>query len=158
MQKFTGLSSKLKGDCGFVPEQVRLLKAAGAVVLAKANMAEWAFDPDISIGSAFGVVRNPYDLDHVTAGSSGGTAAGALCLCKQTHAFLRICECTRVDPAVGLCMHACIKSSKLQIQHSGRESSLLYLSHHVHKQGCASAPMTSLTIPAVSAVVISTCK
>lgn len=45
-------------------------------MLAKTNMAEWAFSPDKSIGSAFGIVRNPYSLDHVTAGSSGGTAAG----------------------------------------------------------------------------------
>lgn len=44
--------------------------------MAKTNMAEWAFAPDVSIGSTFGVVRNPYDLDRSTAGSSGGTAAG----------------------------------------------------------------------------------
>ncbi|KAK9817271.1 hypothetical protein WJX72_012093 [[Myrmecia] bisecta] len=54
---------------------VAQLKAAGAVVLAKTNMAEWAFSNAVSIGSAFGIVRNPYDLDRVTAGSSGGTAA-----------------------------------------------------------------------------------
>ena len=52
------------------------MKGAGALVLAKTNMAEWAFSPDISIGSVFGVVRNPYDSDRSTAGSSGGTAAG----------------------------------------------------------------------------------
>lgn len=83
--------------------QVRLLKAAGAVVLAKANMAEWAFDPDISIGSAFGVVRNPYDLDHVTAGSSGGTAAGdvsALFL----FCFLLRAACLLVAASWGACM------------------------------------------------------
>ena len=56
--------------------QIKLLKDAGAIVMAKTNMAEWAFAPDVSIGSTFGVVRNPYDLDRSTAGSSGGTAAG----------------------------------------------------------------------------------
>ncbi|KAK9791143.1 hypothetical protein WJX73_010179 [Symbiochloris irregularis] len=76
MAACNGASSLLDNVAQQDATQVRLLKAAGAVVLAKANMAEWAFDPDISIGSAFGVVRNPYDLDHVTAGSSGGTAAG----------------------------------------------------------------------------------
>eukprot|EP00884_Botryococcus_braunii_P006539 jgi/Botrbrau1/15887/Bobra.40_1s0070.1 len=55
---------------------VRKLKEAGALVLGKSNMAEWAFSPLISVGSAFGVVRNPYNLDRVTAGSSGGSAAG----------------------------------------------------------------------------------
>ena len=49
-------------------------------MLAKSNMAEWAFSPDWSIGSAFGVVRNPYQLDYFTAGSSGGTAAGTALL------------------------------------------------------------------------------
>lgn len=58
--------------------QIRLLKNAGAIVMGKTNMAEWAFAPDVSIGSAFGVVRNPFDLDRSTGGSSGGTAAGAL--------------------------------------------------------------------------------
>lgn len=56
--------------------QISLLKDAGAIILAKTNMAEWAFAPDISIGSVYGVVRNPYDLDRSTGGSSGGTAAG----------------------------------------------------------------------------------
>ena len=45
-------------------------------MLAKTNMAEWAFFPDVSTGSEFGVVRNPYELTRSTAGSSGGTAAG----------------------------------------------------------------------------------
>ena len=50
-------------------------------MLGKSNMAEWAFEPDYSIGSAYGVVRNPYAMDHFTGGSSGGTAAGAAPLC-----------------------------------------------------------------------------
>ena len=56
--------------------QISLLKSSGAIILAKTNMAEWAFSPEISIGSVFGVIRNPYDLDRSTGGSSGGTAAG----------------------------------------------------------------------------------
>lgn len=64
---------------GFIPEedayQVRVLKEAGAIVLAKSNMAEWAFSPMVSISSIAGETLNPYNLDHVPAGSSGGTAA-----------------------------------------------------------------------------------
>jgi Asp-tRNA(Asn)/Glu-tRNA(Gln) amidotransferase A subunit family amidase len=56
--------------------QVRRLKEAGAIVLAKSNMAEWAFSPYETVGSILpGYTRNPYDLSRVTAGSSGGTAA-----------------------------------------------------------------------------------
>ncbi len=55
--------------------QVRVLREAGAIVLAKSNMAEWAFSPMETISSIAGTTRNPYDLDRVPAGSSGGTAA-----------------------------------------------------------------------------------
>ena len=64
---------------GFAPDadatMVKALKAAGAIVLAKSNMAEWAFSPMVSISSVAGETRNPYNLAHVPAGSSGGTAA-----------------------------------------------------------------------------------
>jgi len=56
--------------------QVRRIKDAGAIVLAKSNMAEWAFSPFETISSILpGYTKNPYALDRVTAGSSGGTAA-----------------------------------------------------------------------------------
>jgi Asp-tRNA(Asn)/Glu-tRNA(Gln) amidotransferase A subunit family amidase len=55
--------------------QVRELKKAGAIVLAKSNMAEWAFSPRVTISSIAGETRNPYNPDYVPAGSSGGTAA-----------------------------------------------------------------------------------
>lgn len=55
---------------------VRALREAGAIILAKSNMAEFAFTPYETIGSMLpGYTRNPYALERVTAGSSGGTAA-----------------------------------------------------------------------------------
>jgi amidase len=72
----TGGSLAMKG---FVPGEdafmVRKLREAGAIVLAKSNMAEWAFSPYVTMSSIAGTTRNPYDLDRVPAGSSGGTAA-----------------------------------------------------------------------------------
>jgi Asp-tRNA(Asn)/Glu-tRNA(Gln) amidotransferase A subunit family amidase len=54
---------------------VRKIKEAGAIVLAKSNMAEFAFSPYETVNSILpGYTRNPYALDRVTAGSSGGTA------------------------------------------------------------------------------------
>jgi len=44
-------------------------------MLAKSNMAEWAFSPYQTLSSTAGVTANPYDLNRVPAGSSGGTAA-----------------------------------------------------------------------------------
>jgi Asp-tRNA(Asn)/Glu-tRNA(Gln) amidotransferase A subunit family amidase len=65
---------------GFVPTRdaflVRRLREAGAIVLAKSNMAEFAFSPYETVSSILpGYTRNPYALNRVTAGSSGGTAA-----------------------------------------------------------------------------------
>ena len=66
---------------GFVSDKdaflVRKIKDAGALVVAKSNMAEWAFTPNETLSSILpGYTKNPYALDRVTAGSSGGTAAG----------------------------------------------------------------------------------
>lgn len=55
---------------------VRRLREADAIVLAKTNMAEWAFSPRQTRSSTRGVTANAYALDRVPAGSSGGTASG----------------------------------------------------------------------------------
>jgi Asp-tRNA(Asn)/Glu-tRNA(Gln) amidotransferase A subunit family amidase len=56
--------------------QVHRLREEGAIIIAKANMYEFAFSPYETVGSALpGYTRNPYALNRVTAGSSGGTAA-----------------------------------------------------------------------------------
>lgn len=52
----------------------KLIKA-GAIVIAKSNMAEWAFSPMHSESSTKGITHNPYNLNYVPAGSSGGTGA-----------------------------------------------------------------------------------
>src|ERR1700722_713886 len=53
---------------------VTKLKDAGAVILAKANMHEFASGGS-SASTYFLPVRNPWALDHIPAGSSGGSAA-----------------------------------------------------------------------------------
>jgi amidase len=57
---------------------VKRLRDAGAVMIAKSNMAEFAFSPVETVSSILpGYTRNPYDTTRVTAGSSGGSAAAA---------------------------------------------------------------------------------
>ncbi len=68
-----GLAGSVPPDDAFM---VRRIREADAVVLAKTNMAEWAFSPRQSVSSSFGTTRNAYALDRVPAGSSGGTASG----------------------------------------------------------------------------------
>jgi len=55
-------------------EVVRLLRAAGAVVVGKTHMPEFGIWP-FTETEANGLTRNPWDLSRSPAGSSGGTAA-----------------------------------------------------------------------------------
>lgn len=55
-------------------EAVRRLKNAGAVILGKLNMHEFAFGMT-GVISAFGPTRNPWNTERITGGSSSGSAA-----------------------------------------------------------------------------------
>jgi amidase len=63
---------------GWVPPDdaflVKKLRAAGAIIIAKSNMHEFAYGIT-TLGSLFGQTRNPYALDRNPGGSSGGTGA-----------------------------------------------------------------------------------
>ena len=73
----TTCSSRILSN--FVPpysaEAVNNLEKAGAVILGKTNMDEFAMGSTTET-SAFGVTRNPWNLQHVPGGSSGGSCAG----------------------------------------------------------------------------------
>ncbi len=76
--------------------QVKRIRAAGAIVLAKANLSEFAASGDETVSSRLpGYTKNPYARDRVTAGSSGGTAAavaanfGAIGLGSDTEDSIR---------------------------------------------------------------------
>jgi aspartyl-tRNA(Asn)/glutamyl-tRNA(Gln) amidotransferase subunit A len=74
----------LRTTCGskildsFVPPYdasiVKAMKAAGAVIIGKLSMDEFAMG-SANENCAFGVPRNPWALDHICGGSSGGSAA-----------------------------------------------------------------------------------
>ena len=64
------LMNSIAPDDAFV---VKKLKDAGAIILAKANMSEFASSGRNSRSTIGGAVHNPYDTTRTPAGSSGGT-------------------------------------------------------------------------------------
>jgi len=75
----TTCGSKILAD--FIPDKdatvVQRLIQAGAINLGKLNMHEFAFGPT-SLNSHYGDVRNPWNQDHMSGGSSGGSAASVV--------------------------------------------------------------------------------
>ena len=62
-------------------EVARRLKQAGAILLGKLNLHEFAYGGSSTV-TAYGTMHNPWALDHVTGGSSGGpgiAVAAGLC-------------------------------------------------------------------------------
>ena len=91
-------------------EVVRRLRKAGAVILGKNNLHEFAYGAS-SLISHFGDMHNPWDLGRITGGSSGGSAAAvtAKLTCAaigtDTAGSIRepaaLCGCVGLKPTYG---------------------------------------------------------
>jgi aspartyl-tRNA(Asn)/glutamyl-tRNA(Gln) amidotransferase subunit A len=89
---------------------VQLLRRAGAVILGKNNLHEFAYGGS-SLVSFFGDVHNPWDTEHIAGGSSGGSAAAVVAgLCyaaigSDTAGSIRepaaLCGCVGIKPTYG---------------------------------------------------------
>ncbi len=91
-------------------EVVQRLRRAGAVILGKNNLHEFAYGGS-SLVSFYGDVHNPWDTAHIAGGSSGGSAAAvAAGLCyaaigTDTAGSIRepaaLCGCVGIKPTYG---------------------------------------------------------
>jgi aspartyl-tRNA(Asn)/glutamyl-tRNA(Gln) amidotransferase subunit A len=91
-------------------EVVRRLRRAGAVIMGKNNLHEFAYGGS-SLVSFFGDVHNPWDTGHIAGGSSGGSAAAVsagLCYAAigtDTAGSIRepaaLCGCVGMKPTYG---------------------------------------------------------
>lgn len=91
-------------------EVVRRLRQAGAIILGKNNLHEFAYGGS-SLVSFFGDVHNPWNAAHIAGGSSGGSAAAvAAGLCyaaigTDTAGSIRepaaLCGCVGIKPTYG---------------------------------------------------------
>ena len=89
---------------------IRNMKACGFIPCGRVNMDEFAMGSSTE-NSALGVTRNPYALDRVPGGSSGGSAAavgGNMCIAAlgtDTGGSIRqpasFCNCVGVKPSYG---------------------------------------------------------
>jgi aspartyl-tRNA(Asn)/glutamyl-tRNA(Gln) amidotransferase subunit A len=91
-------------------EVVRKLREAGAVIVGKNNLHEFAYGGS-SLVSHFGDVHNPWDMKRIAGGSSGGSAAsvpaGMACasIGTDTAGSIRepaaLCGCVGIKPTYG---------------------------------------------------------
>jgi aspartyl-tRNA(Asn)/glutamyl-tRNA(Gln) amidotransferase subunit A len=91
-------------------EVVRKLREAGAVIVGKNNLHEFAYGGSSLIGY-FGDVHNPWDVNRIAGGSSGGSAAsvpaGMACAAigTDTAGSIRepaaLCGCVGIKPTYG---------------------------------------------------------
>src|SRR4029077_16861712 len=127
--KTTAASAVLKDNVPTADaEVIRRLKSAGAILLGKLNLHEFAYGGSGIIGH-FGAARNPWNTAHITGGSSSGSAAavaGGLCygaIGTDTAGSIRLpaafCGLTGHKPSYGLVSTRGIIALSWSLDHAG---------------------------------------
>jgi len=109
-------------------EVVRRLRQAGAVIVGKNNLHEFAYGGS-SLVSYFGDVHNPWDLDRVAGGSSGGSAAAVVsgmayaAIGTDTAGSIRepaaLCGCVGLKATYGRVSNRGVIPLSMSLDHTG---------------------------------------
>src|SRR6202040_3924814 len=109
-------------------EVLRRLRQAGAIILGKNNLHEFAYGGS-SLVSYFGDVHNPWDLGRIAGGSSGGSAAAVgaglafAAIGTDTAGSIRepaaLCGCVGLKPTYGRVSSRGVISLSTSLDHVG---------------------------------------
>jgi len=109
-------------------EVVRRLRQAGAIIVGKNNLHEFAYGGS-SLVSYFGDVHNPWDRAHISGGSSGGSAAAVAAglvhaaIGTDTAGSIRepaaLCGCVGLKPTYGRVSNRGVIPLSFSLDHVG---------------------------------------
>ena len=144
-------------------EVVRRLREAGAVIIGKNNLHEFAYGSS-SMVSHFGEVHNPWDVGRIAGGSSGGSAAavtvGTVCAAigTDTAGSIRepaaLCGCVGLKPTYGRVSSRGVIPLSASLDHVGPLATSVADAAIVLQAiaGYDSADVTSVNVPVVDYV------
>jgi len=126
----TTSASELQKD--YIPAEdadvVLRLREAGAVIVGKNNLHEFAYGGSSLVGY-FGDVRNPWNVEHVAGGSSGGSAAAVAggmvyaAIGTDTAGSIRepasLCGCVGLKPTFGRVSNRGVFPLSASLDHTG---------------------------------------
>ena len=142
---------------------VSRLRAAGVVILGKTNMDEFAMGSSTE-NSAYGATHNPWDLDRIPGGSSGGSAAAVagfqvpLSTGTDTGGSIRqpaaVCGIVGVKPTYGAVSRYGLIAFSSSLDQGGPFARTVLDAALLHEAMAGHDPMDSTSISGFSAPVV----
>jgi aspartyl-tRNA(Asn)/glutamyl-tRNA(Gln) amidotransferase subunit A len=144
----------------------RKLREADVVILGKANMDEFAMGSSTE-NSAYGPTRNPWDLDRIPGGSSGGSAAAVaayeapLAVGTDTGGSIRqpaaVCGLVGVKPTYGGVSRYGLVAFSSSLDQAGPFARTVLDAALLHAAIAGHDPMDSTSIDAPVPAVVAAC-
>ncbi len=146
-------------------EVVRRLRQAGAIIVGKNNLHEFAYGGS-SLISYFGEVHNPWDVGRIAGGSSGGSAAAVVAglayaaIGTDTAGSIRepaaLCGCVGIKPTYGRVSSRGVIPLSTSLDHVGPLTATVEDAAIVLQAiaGCDAADISSVDVPVADYVSV----